>query len=95
MPVIASLHGREILDSRGHPTVAARCELAGGASGSASVPSGRSTGRAEAVELRDGDPTRYGGLGCRKAAAGIAREVNRALSGSEFGSQAELDGALV
>jgi enolase len=63
MPTIASLAGREILDSRGRPTVAARCVLASGATGTASVPSGASTGSAEALELRDGDTKRYRGSG--------------------------------
>ncbi len=62
MAVIQQINAREILDSRGRPTVQATVELAGGAVASASVPSGRSTGRAEAIELRDGDPKRYGGL---------------------------------
>lgn len=68
MPVIRQLYGREILDSRGRPTVEVICELASGARASASVPSGASTGTAEALELRDGDPRRYHGLGCRRAA---------------------------
>ncbi|HZF59688.1 MAG TPA: phosphopyruvate hydratase, partial [Rubrobacter sp.] len=59
MPKISRLRGLEILDSRGRPTVKAVCELEGGAVGSASVPSGASTGAAEALELRDGDANRY------------------------------------
>ena len=69
MPTVRRVSAMEILDSRGRPTVKATCELAGGARASASVPSGASTGSAEALELRDGDPSRYAGLGCRKAAA--------------------------
>ena len=62
MYTIQRLHGLEVLDSRGRPTVQATCVLAGGASGTASVPSGASTGSAEALELRDGEPRRYRGL---------------------------------
>ena len=64
--MIHTLDGLEILDSRGRPTVRATCALTSGAVGIASVPSGASTGAAEALELRDGDPSRYRGLGCRK-----------------------------
>jgi enolase len=94
MPKIARLRGLEILDSRGRPTVKATCELEGGAKASASVPSGASTGAAEALELRDGDANRYGGLGCRKAAANVGDALNGALSGRSF-SQEELDRAMV
>ena len=79
MPIIESLAGREVLDSRGRPTVLARCTLRSGAVGSASVPSGASTGQAEAVERRDGDPRRYGGLGCRLAARSIGEVFLPAL----------------
>jgi enolase len=68
--------------------------LTSGATGAASVPSGRSTGSAEARELRDGDPGRYGGLGCRRAVAHVESEIQAALSGRSVGSQAELDRAL-
>jgi len=71
MPIITRLTALEILDSRGRPTISATCQLNDGAIASASVPSGASTGRHEAHELRDGDPTRYSGLGCRKAVANI------------------------
>jgi enolase len=91
---IERLLAREILDSRGRPTVWARCELAGGAAGAASVPSGASTGGAEAVELRDGEPQRYRGLGCRRAVAAIRQEIQSALAGRSFAAQAELDHAL-
>lgn len=90
---IKRLEGREILDSRGRPTVWAHCELAGGFSASASVPSGASTGRAEALELRDGDISRYGGLGCRRAAINISGALNGQLSGQEW-SQSSLDDAM-
>ena len=95
MPVIERLSAAEILDSRGRPTVSATCALAGGASASASVPSGASTGTAEALELRDGDPRRYRGLGCRKAVALVNNEIHAALAGPEFDNQAALDRALV
>jgi enolase len=95
MPVIARLSGEEILDSRGRPTVRARCELADGSQAAASVPSGASTGSHEALELRDGDPKRYRGLGCRKAATHIGSQIHRALAGRSFETQAELDAALI
>jgi enolase len=92
---IHRLSALEILDSRGRPTVKALCELENGAIASASVPSGASTGRAEAVELRDGDPSRYGGLGCRRAVAHVNGEISSALAGRSFGVQRELDDALI
>jgi enolase len=95
MPKITRLRGLEILDSRGRPTVKATCELEGGAKASASVPSGASTGAAEALELRDGHANRYGGLGCRKAAANVGEALNDALSGRSFASQEDLDRAMV
>ncbi len=95
MPVITRLHALEILDSRGRPTLQASCQLHGGARGSASVPSGASTGAAEAHELRDGDPRRYRGLGCRKAVANVRGEINDVLVGREISDQAALDQLLV
>ncbi|MCC9077759.1 phosphopyruvate hydratase [Litorilinea aerophila] len=95
MPTIRRLTALEILDSRGRPTVQATCELSDGTVGTASVPSGASTGTAEALELRDGDPRRYGGLGCRKAVAHIHQELHQALSGRPFETQQELDQAMV
>ncbi|MCX6624195.1 MAG: enolase [Acidobacteria bacterium] len=95
MSTIQTLHASEILDSRGRPTVRATCTLAGGVPVPASVPSGASTGAAEAWELRDGDPKRYRGLGCRRAAANINEEIREAVAGREFGSQAELDNLLI
>jgi enolase len=95
MPTIKRLTGLEILDSRGRPTVQARCELAGGAVGAASVPSGASTGTAEALELRDGDPRRYRGLGCRRAASHINHDLGKALAGRSFDDQSQLDQALL
>ena len=90
---IARLVGREILDSRGRPTVLAMCELADGTHAGVSVPSGASTGAAEAHELRDGDPRRYRGLGCRLAAANVGA-IGEALAGRAFEGQAALDAAL-
>jgi len=95
MPTIERLTALEILDSRGRPSVQATCLLTGGARGTASAPSGASTGAAEAVELRDGDPARYGGLGCRRAVAHVAGEINNACAGRSFAAQADLDGALI
>ena len=95
MPIIERLTASEILDSRGRPTVSATCGLGGGATASASVPSGASTGAAEALELRDGDQRRYGGLGCRKAVAHVNGEIHRALAGRAFVDQAALDRALI
>jgi len=94
MTPIQKLSAREILDSRGRTTLEARCQLQSGAVGVASVPSGASTGLAEAHELRDGDPTRYGGLGCRKAVAQVNQTLHQALAGNSF-DQAGLDAALV
>jgi enolase len=95
MSVINSLRALEILDSRGRPTVKCWCILQGGAVGAVSVPSGASTGAAEALELRDGDPARYRGLGCRKAVAHIEGEIQAALRGRNFADQAALDDALI
>ncbi|GAB4420504.1 MAG: phosphopyruvate hydratase [Anaerolineae bacterium] len=92
---IKRLTGLEILDSRGRPTVQATCALASGAVGTASVPSGASTGAAEALELRDGDPQRYRGLGCRRAVGHINGELNRALAGQSFEQQSQLDQAML
>src|ERR1700691_2189805 len=95
MPTIKRLFGREILESRGRPTVLATCVLESGVSASASVPSGASTGTAEAFELRDGDLKRYQGLGCRRAAENIGGELNAALAGRDFTDQAKLDGTMI
>ena len=95
MPKIDRLTAAEILDSRGRPTVSATCLLDGGVAASASVPSGASTGSSEALELRDGDPARYHGLGCRKAVANINGVIHGALAGRGFEDQAELDRALI
>src|SRR4051812_49092954 len=95
MPIIQRITAREILDSRGRPTVAATVHLSGGALGSASVPSGASTGSAEALELRDGDKSRYRGLGCRKAVANIHGPIAKAFTGIEVIDQTDLDARLI
>lgn len=95
MSRITSLSAIEILDSRGRPTVKAYCTLESGAKAEASAPSGASTGTAEALELRDGDPQRYQGLGCRKAVENVQTVISSALIGREFESQAALDSALI
>ncbi len=95
MPVISSLTAREILDSRGRPTVQATCVLASGAVGTASVPSGASTGTAEALELRDGDPRRYHGLGCRVAVEKVNATIHGALANQPLADQAALDETLI
>ncbi len=94
MPKIAALSALEILDSRGRPTVRAHCELASGAHAEASVPSGASTGSAEACELRDGDAARHDGLGCRRAVDNIRHEIARVVRDRAF-EQPELDAELV
>jgi enolase len=95
MPTIDDLSALEILDSRGRPTVSATCRLASGATASASVPSGASTGAAEALELRDGDPARYAGLGCRRAVGHVNEEIRRHLRQRPWEDQAALDRALI
>jgi enolase len=92
---IRRVHAREILDSRGNPTVEVEVILAGGAVGVAAVPSGASTGTHEAVELRDGDPARYGGKGVLRAVANVNREIASAVGGQEATDQAGLDQLLV
>ena len=85
---ITRIHGREILDSRGNPTVEVEVELGGGAIGRAAVPSGASTGIREALELRDGDARRYGGKGVQKAVANVNGEIARALQGKMLDQRA-------
>ena len=91
---ITSVHGREILDSRGNPTVEVDVTLAGGGFGRAAVPSGASTGEREALELRDGDKARYAGKGVRKAVANVNGEIARAVCGPEL-DQRGLDAAMI
>ena len=95
MSSIQTIHAREILDSRGNPTVEAEIVLASGAHGRAAVPSGASTGAHEAVELRDGDPNRYDGKGVKKAVAHVNGEIARAMAGADAADQAALDARLV
>src|SRR6186997_646014 len=91
---IAEVRGREILDSRGNPTVEVEVALGGGARGRAGVPSGASTGEREALELRDGDKSRYLGKGVRKAVANVNGEIATAVKGKDF-SQRQLDEAMI
>lgn len=95
MSVIESIHAREILDSRGNPTVEAEIGLRSGFRGRAMVPSGASTGSREAVELRDGDATRYLGKGVRSAVANVNGEIAKCVRGMAAQEQAELDRALI
>lgn len=95
MPTVRRVHALEILDSRGRPTLKAYCELSDGTRAAASVPSGASTGAAEALEKRDGDGARHAGLGCRMAAQHVGGEIDTALRGKAFTSQAGLDAELL
>src|SRR3954468_1045289 len=92
---IVNILGREILDSRGNPTVEADVLLADGSIGRAAVPSGASTGEHEAVELRDGDKTRYLGKGTKKAVDNVNGPIAEHLLGMEALSQADVDAALI
>ena len=92
---IRRVHAREVLDSRGNPTVEVEVTLGGGAIGSAAVPSGASTGAHEAVELRDGDASRYGGKGVLRAVANVRGEIAAAIAGRDAGDQAGLDETLI
>ena len=94
-PQILKCCGREILDSRGNPTVEATVVLTDGTVGVASVPSGASTGVYEAHELRDGDPTRFGGKGVRDAVANVCDILSPALSGMYASEQVEVDNAIL
>lgn len=95
MTDIRSIHAREILDSRGNPTLEAEVTLASGAFGRAAVPSGASTGAHEAVELRDGDRTRYLGKGVTRAVANVNGEIAAALAGFDASDQRGLDTRLI
>jgi enolase len=92
---IDSLHGHEILDSRGNPTVEVEAVLASGAHGRAAVPSGASTGAHEAVELRDGDSARYGGKGVLSAVGHVNTTIAGALAGMDAADQRGIDATLV
>lgn len=95
MTAITDLHAREILDSRGNPTVEVDAILESGAFGRAAVPSGASTGVHEAVELRDGDKGRYGGKGVWKAVEAVNGEIYDALSGMDAEDQLLIDGTMI
>ena len=95
MTTLIAVHGREVLDSRGNPTVEVDVRLSGGAFGRAIVPSGASTGAHEAVELRDGDKARYGGKGVLHAVAAVNGEISGLLLGRDALDQAGLDRALI
>jgi enolase len=95
MAKIVDVIGREILDSRGNPTVEADVILDTGARGSAAVPSGASTGSREAIELRDGDARRYGGKGVTKAVAHVHQEIRGALLGKDAADQAAIDRLMI
>ena len=92
---IKAVIGREIIDSRGNPTVEADVILESGAMGRAAVPSGASTGTREAIELRDGDPARYGGKGVLKAVGHVNGEIRNALLGHDAADQAGLDRRMI
>ncbi|MBS0395319.1 MAG: phosphopyruvate hydratase [Proteobacteria bacterium] len=95
MSAIVDIRGREIIDSRGNPTVEADVVLASGATGRAAVPSGASTGSREAVELRDGDPKRYLGKGVTRAVGHVNGELKRLLTGHEAADQEGLDRRMI
>src|SRR5687767_5009562 len=95
MTAIADVHARQILDSRGNPTVEVDVTLEDGSMGRAAVPSGASTGAHEAVELRDGDKHRWGGKGVDKAVASVNGEIAEAILGFEAEDQAEIDSTLI
>ena len=95
MTTIVDIRAREILDSRGNPTIEAEVTLKSGAHGRASVPSGASTGEREAVELRDNDPKRYGGKGVLRAVGHVVKEIRTALLGRDARDQAALDRTMI
>ncbi|MDA1273785.1 MAG: phosphopyruvate hydratase [Verrucomicrobia bacterium] len=95
MFTIEKLTALEILDSRGRPTIRTACHLTSGFVGIASVPSGASTGKAEALELRDGDAKRYRGLGCRHAVGHVNLELNAAINNKPISSLSELDQLMI
>ena len=92
---ISSIHAHEILDSRGNPTLEATVLLEDGASGSASVPSGASTGVHEALELRDGDKKRYGGKGVLKALKHVETELADVVVGMDVTHQRDIDLSMI
>jgi enolase len=92
---IVQVHGREVIDSRGHPTVEVDVRLEGGAIGRAAVPSGASTGDNEAIELRDGDKQRFRGKGVLKAVANVNTKITPAIVGQDATEQASIDAAML
>lgn len=95
MAKISSVKAREIIDSRGNPTVEVEVKLADGTIGQAAVPSGASTGKYEAVELRDGDRSRYNGLGVLKAVGNVNKSIAAAIKGMDAGEQADIDRKMI
>jgi enolase len=95
MTAIVDVHARQILDSRGNPTIEVDVMLEDGSMGRAAVPSGASTGAHEAVELRDGDKSRWGGKGVANAVAGVNGEIAEAVTGLDAEEQAQLDAELI
>ena len=95
MPTISSLHARQILDSRGNPTVEVDCTLSDGSFGRAAVPSGASTGSHEALELRDGDKAVYGGKSVLKAVSNVIDEIQPALKGKDVADHRAIDRAML
>ena len=95
MTHIIEVHGREIIDSRGNPTVEVEVELSGGAFGRAAVPSGASTGEHEAIELRDGDAGRYLGKGVSQAVENVNSKIAEALIGLDATDQTAVDKAML
>src|ERR1700684_1026450 len=95
MTAIIDIVAREILDSRGNPTVEVDVTLEDGSVGRAAVPSGASTGAHEAVELRDGDKSRFGGKGVLKAVEAVNRDIFDAISGLEAEDQLKIDETLI
>jgi len=95
MSAIADITAREILDSRGNPTIEVDVTLDNGALGRAAVPSGASTGAHEAVELRDGDAARYGGKGVQRAVANVEGEIYDAIGGMDPSEQVHIDDIMI
>ena len=95
MSEIVEVFGREVLDSRGNPTVEAEVILASGVIGRAAVPSGASTGSREAIELRDGDASRYNGKGVLQAVANVNDEIRDEVVGYDASQQTEIDLSLI
>src|SRR5271156_4785901 len=95
MTAITHIHAREIIDSRGNPTLEVDVELEDGAFGRAAVPSGASVGSMEALELRDGDKKRYRGKGVRKAVGHVNNDISDALMGMDAKDQVKIDQAMI